>query len=207
MALELARHVGQRPDGHARFALAGAKRPNADAQPTAFLTFMGADAHFLLAAAAFTGRFQKPVDRLGNARIADEHALDRANIVGIRRRDQREVSGIGKTTRPLTSVTRCHRRPIDHGLEQRARSRSSGTAKYGREREQQKHADHGQESENRENVGLRVSTTDEQKTSPSGHEKERNEQHETDAPAGVAHHGPIDGRANGVVGQLHRERL
>ena len=35
----------------------------------------------------------------------------------------------------------------------------------------------------------------------------REKQDETDAAAGLAHRGPVDGRTSGVVGQLHRERL
>ena len=50
--LELARHVGERPDRHAGLALAVAERAHADAQPAARLALVGTDAHLLLAAAA-----------------------------------------------------------------------------------------------------------------------------------------------------------
>ena len=83
--LELAGHVGQRPDRHARFALAFAERPHADAQPTRRLAFVRADPHLLLAAAAFARRLQQAIDRFRNAGIADEDALDRTHVVRTRR--------------------------------------------------------------------------------------------------------------------------
>ena len=53
------------------------------------------DAHLLLQALAFARRLEQPVDRLGHVGIADEHALDRPHVVGVRRADEIEIGGIG----------------------------------------------------------------------------------------------------------------
>jgi hypothetical protein len=80
VALKLARHVGQGPDGHAGFALAFAERTHADAQPPCGLAGMRADAHFFLTAAALARGLQQAIHRFRNAGVADEDALDRTYV-------------------------------------------------------------------------------------------------------------------------------
>ena len=91
----VARHVGQRPDGQAGVALAVAERPDAQAQPARRAAFDAGNAHLFLQALAFARRLEQPVDRFGRIGIADEHALDRAHVVGVRRADEIEIGGIG----------------------------------------------------------------------------------------------------------------
>src|SRR5262249_34327434 len=93
--LQLARHVRQRPDRHAGFALALAERSDADAQPAAGLALVRADAHLLLPAPPLAGRPEQPIDRLRNPGIADEDPLDRPHVAGVGGLDQGPVGGIG----------------------------------------------------------------------------------------------------------------
>ena len=96
MTLELARHIGERPDGHAGSSrLPLAERPHADAQPTPCLALVRADAHLLLAAAAFARRFQQAIDRFRHAGIADEYALDRPHVRRTRAPTKLTVGRIG----------------------------------------------------------------------------------------------------------------
>src|SRR6516225_8669947 len=64
--LELARHVGERPDRHARFAFAFAKRAYADTQPSLACALLRADAHVLLTAAPLARRLEQAVDGFRN---------------------------------------------------------------------------------------------------------------------------------------------
>ncbi len=84
MPLKLARHVGERPDRHARFALAFAERAHAHTQPASGLAAVRADPHLLLQAAAFARRLEQPIDRFRHPRIADEGTLDRPHVLGDR---------------------------------------------------------------------------------------------------------------------------
>jgi hypothetical protein len=95
VALELARHVGQCPDGHAGFALAFAERAHADAQPTCRLAGVRADADLFLTAAAFARGLQQAIHRFRNAGVADEDALDRTHVLRTGRLDQAEIGAIG----------------------------------------------------------------------------------------------------------------
>jgi hypothetical protein len=202
--LELARHVGQRPDRHAGLALALAERAHADAQPAPGLALVGADPHLLLAAAAFARRLEQAIDRLRHAGIADEDPLDRAHVVGIGRLHQVEIGGIGIDHAPagvgdhdaLVGV-------VDHGLEQRAGGLPVRGAQDPRgKREQQEHPDHGQHGQQRQDVGLGIGAADEQQACRRAHEQQRNEQHETDAAAAADRPGPVDRRAGLAAGQL-----
>ena len=202
--LELAGHVGQRPDRHAGFALAFAERPHADAQPTRRLAVVRADADLLLAAAALARRLQQAIDRFRNAGIADEDALDRTDVVRTRRLDQAEIGGIGIEHAPARVRDQdALVGAIDHRLEQRARGLPAGRAQNaGGKREQQKHADHRQHGEQRENIGLGLGTADEQEAAGGTDQHERDEQHQADAASPAARARPIDRRAGIVLGRL-----
>ena len=84
LPLELAGDVGDRPHRELRLALAFAERPHPHAQPAPGLAAHAVDAHLLLQAAALARRLEQAEDRLRDAGIADEHALDRPHVVGAR---------------------------------------------------------------------------------------------------------------------------
>ena len=203
VALELAGHVGQRPDGHAGFALAFAERAHADAQPARRLAGMRADADLFLAAAAFARRLQQAIDRFRNAGVAHEDALDRTYVLRTGRLDQAEIGAVGVEHAPARVRDQdALVGAVDHGLEQRARSLAPrGAQDAGGERERQEHADHGQHGEQRENIGLGLGAADEQQPSGGADQHKRHEQHQTDAAAPAARPRPIDRRAGIVVGR------
>ena len=95
LPLALARHVGERPDGQRRRALAFAERPHAQPQPARRPALHAGDAHLFLQALAFARRLEQPVDRFGRVGIADEHALHRPHVVGVGRVDEVEIGGVG----------------------------------------------------------------------------------------------------------------
>ena len=156
VALELARHVGERPDRHAGFALAVAERAHAHAQPAAGLAAVRADAHLLLQPPALARRLEQAIDRFRHAGIADEGALDRPHVLGVGRADQFEIGGIGiDHAAARVGDQDALGRGIDHRLDQRAAAVPAGTPQdAGGEREHQEHADHGQDGEQCQDVGL-----------------------------------------------------
>ena len=202
--LELPRHVGQRPHRHARFALAFAERAYADAQPASGLAFVRAGAHLFLPAPALARGLEQAIDRFRNAGIADEHALDRTHVVEAGGLGEAQIGGIGiEDASARLGHQDAFAGMIDHRLEQRARGLAARRAQNaGRERQQQEHADHGQHGEQREDVGLRPVTPDEQKPARGAHEHERDEQHQANAAAAAASPRPLGGRTATVVGQL-----
>jgi hypothetical protein len=134
--LELARHVGQRPHRHARFAFALAERVHADTQPSPALALARGDAHLLLAAASFARRLEQAVDGFRNGGVAHEDALHRPRVLATGGLDQVEISRVGVSDAALRVG---HQDAlvgmIDHGLEQRARGLSTRHAQNaGRER-------------------------------------------------------------------------
>src|ERR1700730_5107423 len=64
MALKLAGHVCEPPNGHARLPLPRAERSTPYSHPPPLPAFMRADTHLFRSTATFAGRFQQPVDRL-----------------------------------------------------------------------------------------------------------------------------------------------
>ena len=94
LALALARHVGQRPDSQAAVAAALAERPHPQPQPARRPALQAGDPDLFLQALAFARRLEQPVDGFRGVRVADEHALHRAHLVGIRI-DQVQIGGVG----------------------------------------------------------------------------------------------------------------
>src|SRR5438445_9269946 len=101
VALEFARHVGQRPNRHSRLPLALAERAYADAQPTAFLASMRAKAHLLLGAAAFARCLEQAIDRFRYSRISYEYAFNRPYVGRIGGPNQGTIGRIGVNDSPL----------------------------------------------------------------------------------------------------------
>ena len=204
LPLELARHVGDRPDREPRLALAFAERPHPHAQPAPGLALVAADAHLLLQPAAFARRLEQAEDRLRHAGIADEHALDRPHVVGVGGLDQIEIGGIGIDHAAggigdQDGVARA----VDQALDQRARGVPAGGAQdAGREREQQEHADHRQHGQQREDVGLRLGAADQHQADAGADQHDRDQQHEPDAAAVLAGAGAVDRRPPDVSRQL-----
>ncbi len=204
MALELARHVGQGPDGHAGFALAFAERAHADAQPACRLAGMRADADLFVTAAALARGLQQAIHRFRDTGVADEDALDRTYILRTGRLDQAEIGAIGVEHAPARVGDQdALVGAINHALEQRAGSLPPGRAQNaGRERERQEHADHCQYGEQRENIGLGLGAADEQQPACGADQHKRDEQHQADAASPAARPRPIKRRAGIVVGRL-----
>ena len=202
--LELARHVGERPDRHAGFAFAFAQRTHADTQPPLSCALVRADSHVLLAAAPLARRLEQAVDGFRNTGIAHEHAFHRPYILRPGGLEQIEIGRVGVHD---AAVRVGHQDAfvgmIDQGLEQRARGLATRRAQNaGREREQQEHAERGQHREQREDVGLGPGAADQQQRARGTDEHERDEQHETDTAAAAARPAPIDRRAGSVLGRL-----
>ena len=201
--LELARHVGERPDRDAGLALAVAERAHADAQPAAGLALVGTDAHFLLAATPLARSLEQAIDRFGNAGIADEGPLDRRHV-GPGGLDQREVSaiaiddaaaGIGDQ-QALTGV-------VDDRLEQGARRLSTGNAQDpGGERKQEKSAGHGENRQQRQDVRLGIGAADEQEGCAGTDEDQCDQQHQSDAAGATARAAAVDRGTGVIVDQL-----
>ena len=120
LPLALARDVGQRPDRQPPVAPAAAERPDAKPQPARRPALGAGNPHLFLQALAFARRLQQPVDRLGRVGIADEGALDRPQIVGVRGIGQIEIGGIG-IDHPAVAVgdDDAVEGAVDHRLDQR----------------------------------------------------------------------------------------
>ena len=201
LALELARDVGERPHREALLALAVAERAHAHAQPARRLArLVAADPHLLLQAAAFARRLQQPVDRLRDIRVADEHPLDRAHVVGIGGVDQLEIGGIGVDhAAARVGDQDAVEGAVDHGLDQRVGGVAAGHAQdAGGEREQEKDADGGQHREQRQDIGAGVAAADQQQAGRRADQHQRDQEHEADAAAVAARPGAVDRRADWV---------
>ena len=120
------------------------------------------DAHLLLQAAAFARRLEQPEDRLRDAGIADEHPLDRPHVVGVGGLDQPQIGGIGVDDAPGGIGDQDRVGPaVDQALDQRAGRIAARDAQHaGREREQEEHADHRQDGQQEEDVGLGAGAAD-----------------------------------------------
>src|SRR5207302_596433 len=95
LPLEFTRHVGDRPHRQAGLALAVTERAHAHPQPAPGLFLAGAHAHLLLQATTFARCLEQAIDRLGDARIANEDPLDRAHVAGRSGIGEREIGSIG----------------------------------------------------------------------------------------------------------------
>ena len=155
LALALARHVGQRPDGQAAVAAALAERPHPQPQPARRPALQAGDPDLFLQALAFARRLEQPVDGFRGVGVADEHALHRPHLVGIRI-DQVQIGGVGVDDAAVAIGDEdAVEGLVDDRLDQwvgRPRRRQAQDA--GGKREQRKYADRGQHREEDENVGL-----------------------------------------------------
>ena len=149
LPLELARHVGDRPHRQAGLALAVTERAHAHPQPAPGLVLAGAHAHLLLQATAFARCLEQAIDRLGDARIANEDPLDRAHVAGGRGIGERKIGSVGIDDAPTgIGDESAFAGAVDHRLDERACHLLARYAQdAGREREQQKHADGGQQGQ------------------------------------------------------------
>ena len=161
-----------------------AERPHAQPQPARRLAAAQArDAHFLLQAAAFARRLDETVDRLRDLGVAEEDALDRPHVVGADRVRQPQIGGVG-VDHPAARI-RHHNavaRPVDHRLEGRAAAIPAGDPQNaGRSREQRKDADHAEDGEQRQHIGLGLIAADKHQPDRGGDQHDGHEQHQPDA--------------------------
>ena len=193
--LELAGDVGERPDREALLALALAERAHAHAQPTSGLArLVAADPHLLLQPAAFARRLEQAIDRLRHAGVADEHALDRAHVVGIGGVGEIEIGGIG-IEHPAARVGHqgAFAGAVDHRLDQRACGLAARHAQdAGGEREHEKHADRGQHRKQHQYVGLGIGAADQHQRHRGADQHDGDQEHEADAAAVAACPGAVD---------------
>ena len=130
LPLALARDVGQRPHRQARVAPAAAERTDLETQPARRPALHAGDAHLLLQALAFACRLEQPIDRLRGVGIADEGALDRPHVVGIRGIDEIEIGGIGIDHAAVAvGDDDAVEGAVDHRLDQRIGGRRGGSRK------------------------------------------------------------------------------
>ena len=181
-------------------ALAVAERPHLEAQPTRRPALGAGDAHFLLQALAFARGLEQPVDGLGSVRIADEHALDRPHVVGVRRIDEFEIGGVGVNDAPLAvGDDDAVEGVVDDGFDQRAcRFRRRKPQDAGGEREQREHADCGEHRQEGEDVRLGIAAAEHHDAGRGGDQHGGNQQHQDDAAAAR--------RAGAAVDRLARRR-
>ena len=205
LPLKLARHVGQRPHRQRRVPLAVPERPHPHAQPAAGLALVAADPHFLLQPPAFARRPQQAIDRLRDARIADEHPLDRPHLAGRRRADQVEIGRIG-VDHAAARIGNENRLlgAINHRLDERVGDVLGAHAQdAGREREQQEHADHGQQRQEGQDIGLGIAgAADENQGGRRPDQQDRDRQHEADAAAVLARPGTVERHAGDFAGHI-----
>src|SRR5258708_19748906 len=103
LTLAVARHVGDRPHGHARIASALAKWTHPHAHPTAAVCRRAGNPHFFLQTTAFARGLEQSVDRLRNVGVADEYSFDRLRFIDAASAGQIEISilAIKNTARPV----------------------------------------------------------------------------------------------------------
>src|SRR6185369_10302226 len=91
LALAIPRDVGDRPYGVFCFAFAVAERTNPHPQPAPLCTVRAGDADLLLLPLAFTGGLEQAEHRLGDVRVTDEDAFDRAHVLRPRGPRQNQI--------------------------------------------------------------------------------------------------------------------
>ncbi len=85
---------------------------------------------------------------------------------------------------------------VDDGLDDRAGGfRAAHAQDTGGQRQQQEHARHGKESQQREQVGLGIGAADQDQPGAGASEHDRDEQHQSDAAAVAAAAGTVDRQA------------
>src|SRR5262249_654083 len=104
LALAVAGHVSNGPHGSPPGPTGPPRRPeraHPQPKPSRRLAVRSDDTYLLLVPCAVTARLEETIDRLRDIRIADEHALDRANILSSRRARKRPVGRIGVKDAPV----------------------------------------------------------------------------------------------------------
>ena len=185
LTLAVAGDIGHRPDSELGLPLFSAQWPNAHPQPSAMRRIHTCDADFLLLALAFASSLEQTEHRFRDIRIADEDALHRPHVVRTGRTGEREIGRVGVDD--VAARVR-YRQPVERVIGDGARDRifrePVGKADDpGGESKQREQPDHGQQSQQRQNIRLRL-------TAPEGHESNRrgddracHQQHKQDAPS------------------------
>ena len=185
LALAVAGDIGDRPYGRFRLALVQAERADPHPQPASGRTGGGGDADLFLLALALAGRLEQPEHCLGDVGIADEHPLDRAGILHIRRPRQRQIGriGIGDLTADIG-----HRDAVEGVVGHRAHHRIVRRAvgephDAGGKGEQREQPDHRQKRQEAENIGLRLGAAERHEGHGGSDDRRRDHQHQHDAAA------------------------
>ncbi len=185
LAFAVAGDVGNRPHRVFGLALALAERPNPHPQPAAMAAVGAGDADLFLLPLAFACRLEQPEHRFRYIGIADENPLHRANVVRRRRPREREIGrvGIGHVTAGVGDREAVIGE-IGDAADHRIVGRAIGEANDpGREGEQIEQADHRQQREQPENVGLRLRAADRRERDRDGDDRAGHQQHQHDAAA------------------------
>ena len=188
----VARHIADGPGRPTRVGASLLQGSHAEAQPARLTALRPRHPHLFLQGPSFTGRLGEPVDRLRNLRIADEHALDRAHVIGVDRIHELEIGGVGVDEPAVLvghhdSVRRGRRQRVEEGIARLAAGDPQDAGCAGKERE---HADHGKRGEQRQNVGLRVGAPDEEQCDHRADQEQRDREHQSDAATPLP--APID---------------
>ena len=168
LALAVAGDVRDRPHRVFGFPLALAERPDPHPQPAAGRAVLAGDTDLFLLPLALARRLQQPKHRFRDVRIADEHPLHRANVLGARGPGQRQIGRVGIDHVPAGIGDR---KPVEGAVGDPALHRIVGGAvgeadDAGGEREQAEQPDHGEQREQPEDIGLRLGP-------PDGHQRDR----------------------------------
>ena len=203
LPLTLAGDVAQRPHGHAAVTAAFAERAHAEPQPAGRPAFGPGDAHFFLQALTFARRLEQAVDRLGGVGIADEHALDRPHIVGIRRVDQIEIGGVGVNDAAVAvGDENAIKGVIDEGFDERiGRLGRRQPQDARRERKQREYADRGEHRQKDENIRLGRAASEHDEGGGGGDQHGRDQEHQDNA-AGARRAGRAVNRLAGAGGGI-----
>ena len=182
LTLAFARHVGDRPDRHLGIVLAGPERPHPQAQPARRLAARARDAHFFHQPALLARRLEQAIDRFRNVGVADEHPLDRPDILAVGGADQVEIGGVGvEHAARLVGDQDPVERIVDHRLQQRIAMILRGQAHDARcRRKQREDADRAQHRQQRHDVGFGVIRPDINEAGGGGDQQQRNQQHHAD---------------------------
>ena len=162
LPLAVAGDIGDRPHRVFRLALALAERTHPHPEPAAVGAVGAGKTNLFLLALAFARRLQQPEHRLRHVGIADEDALDRANVLRRRRARQRQIGGIGIDDMaarvgdgdPVISEIGD---AADDGVVGRTVGKADDAGGKGKQIEQ---ADHGKQRQQAENIRLGLRAAD-----------------------------------------------
>ena len=158
LALAVAGDIGDRPHRVFRLALVRSERTNPHAQPAAVAAVGACDADFFLLAFSFTRGLEQAEHRFRHIGIADEDALDRADILRARRAGQRQIGRIGIDDMAARigdgqAVIGMIGNAADDGIVGGAIGETDDPGGKGEQIEQPDHRQHGQHTED---IGLGV---------------------------------------------------